>query len=261
MILFYLFDKMICIPIIHYVKKDLENIKKDYNRTRWYLLHICINILCAITSFNGLCLTFNNIHTSLTPIKFAEPYTKEWLLGPTSPLPSLIVASGHLYHILFFGTSKSDIYHHLFFAFPMPIINMIGDYGFARNVIQSVLCGFPGIIEYIIMSLYKFGFVVKKRMRLYITIMHCIIRLPLGLITSYSLLYQVLLSSEVANPILTFLGGILVLINSIQYCFENILSSIRHYSVRNNNSKVFLNPKPFAECKDLKSIEIPKKLK
>ena len=98
-------------------------------------------------------------------------------------------------------------------------------------------------------------------MRYSVTLMHCILRLPLGIITSYSFLYQVLLNSEVVNPILTFIVGILVLINSIQYCFENIKSSIRHYSVRNDNSKVFLNPTPFTECKDLKSVKIPKKLK
>lgn len=229
---FFLFDKTICIPIILSIKKDMINVKKDYDRTRWYLLHIFINILISTISYNGLYLSLKNVYTSLNPVKFAEPYTRNWFMGPTSPLPSLIIASGHLYHILFFTTSKSDLYHHIFFAFSMTSINMIGDYGLARNVIPFVLCGLPGIIEYIIMCLYKFDFIIKKRMRYYVTLMHITLRLPLGLVVSYSLLYQVFFNTNVSNPMLTFIVGILVLINITQYCFENIQSSIRHYSIK-----------------------------
>jgi hypothetical protein len=231
-ILFFLIDKMICTPIILSVRKNMIYNEKDYRRTRWYILHIFINILCSITSFNGIYYTFKNIHTSLNPVKFAKPYTKEWLIGPTSPLPTLIIASGHLYHMLFYKISNSDIYHHLFFAFTMTSINMMGDYGFARNVIPFILCGLPGIIEYIIMSMYKLEFIIKKRMRYYITLMHCVLRLPLGIITAYSLLYQILFNPKVLNPNLTLIVGILVLINVIQYCYENIKSSIRHYSIK-----------------------------
>ena len=227
---FFLFDKMICIPIILYIKKDIINLKKDYERTRWYLLHIFINILCVITSFNGFYLSFKNIYTSLNPVPFAKPYTKEWILGPTSPLPTLIILSSHLYHLLFFTTSISDLYHHIFFAFSMSTINMIGDYGIARNIIAFVLCGLPGILEYTIMSLYKFNFINKKNMRYNVTIMHLLLRLPLGIIITYSLLYQVFFNYKVCNPFLTFIIGILVLINVTQYCFENIKSSIKHYS-------------------------------
>ena len=224
---FFLIDKMICIPIILYIKKDIMNVKKEYEKTRWYLLHVFINILCVVTSFSGFYLSMKNIYTSLNPVPFAKLYTKEWILGPTSPLPTLIILSSHLYHMLFFALSNSDLYHHIFFAFSLTTINMIGDYGFARNVIPFVLCGLPGIIEYTIMSLYKFNF-INKNMRYSVTIAHLFLRLPLGIMIFYSLLHQVFFNYNICNPISTSIGATLVFINVTQYCFENIKSSIKH---------------------------------
>ena len=159
--LFYSIDTYIITPIILKTNRKMLYNSKDYCRTRWYLLHIVINLLTTITAFNGVYLTYLNPYTSLSPITFAKPYTLDWFIGPTSPLPTLIVASGHLYHILFFSTSKSDIYHHITFAGVMCTINMIGNYGTARNIIQFVLSGLPGIIEYSIMSLYKMKYLTK----------------------------------------------------------------------------------------------------
>jgi len=226
---FYIIDKYICTPIILKMNKKLIIGSKDHGRTRWYLLHIFINILTTITAFNGVYLTYLNPYTSLSPIAFAKPYTLDWFIGPTSPLPTLIVASGHLYHILFFSTTKSDIYHHLTFAGTMCTINMLGNYGNARNVIQFVLSGLPGIIEYSIMVLYKFEFVNKKQMRYSVTVMHCLLRFPLGLWASWIMFYQILFNSEVVYLFMTLIVCMLVLLNSTQYCFENISSSIRHY--------------------------------
>jgi hypothetical protein len=67
-------------------------------------------------------------------------------------------------------------------------------------------------------------------MRYSVTIAHLFLRLPLGILIFYSLLYQVFFNYNVCNPILTLIGAMLVLINVTQYCFENIKSSIKHYS-------------------------------
>ncbi len=187
---------MICIPIILNINKTIVTRKKDYKKIRWYLLHIFMNIFVTITSINGVYLSYKNIYTNLTPIKMAEPYSIEWFFGPTSPLATLIVASGHLYHILFFSITKSDIYHHLVFAGLLTTLNMIGDYGIARNSISFVLSGFPGIIEYTIMLLYKFEYLTKKMMRYYVTIMHCLVRFPLSILIAYSFFYQVFFNSR-----------------------------------------------------------------
>lgn len=228
-VFFFIIDKMCCIPIILKMNKKLLNNSKDYGRTRWYLLHIVINMLTTITAINGVYLTYLNPYQSLTPIPFAEPYNLDWFIGPTSPLPTLIVASGHLYHILFFSTSKSDIYHHLTFAATMSSINMIGNYGNARNIIQFVLSGLPGILEYSIMSLYKFEYLTKKHMRYSVTLMHCLLRFPLGLCIFWILFYQILYNPEAVNLLGTTIVSLLVLLNSTQYCVENIRSSIKHY--------------------------------
>ena len=228
-VLFFIIDKMVCFPIIFKMNRKLLNNSKDYGRTRWYLLHIFINLLTTITSISSVYLTYQRPYTSLTPIKMAEPYSAGWFIGPTSPLPTLIVVSGHFYHILFFSTTKSDIYHHLTFAGVMGTINMIGDYGTARNIIQFVLSGFPGIIEYTIMSLYKFEYVNKKQMRYSITVMYCLLRFPLGILFSWYFIFQILFNPLLENPIMMSIVSLLVILNSTQYCVENIRSSIRHY--------------------------------
>ena len=226
---FFMIDKMVCGPIILKVNRKILNNSKDYGRTRWYLLHIVINILTTITAINGVYLTYLNPYNSLNPITFAKPYTLDWFIGPTSPLPTLIVVSGHFYHILFFSTTKSDIYHHLTFAGVMGTINMIGDYGIARNIIQFVLSGLPGIIEYTIMSLYKFEYLSKKQMRYSITVMYCLLRFPLGILFAWYFIFQILFNPLVENPIMVSIVSLLVILNSTQYCVENIRSSIRHY--------------------------------
>ncbi len=172
------------------------------------------------------------MYTSLSPIKMAEPYSLEWFFGQTFPIPVLNVASGHLYHILFFSTTASDIYHHLFFVALMSAMNLIGDYGYARNIIPFVLSGLPGIIEYIIMSLYKFDYLNKRIMRYCVTIMHSLLRLPLSILIFCSLFYQIIFNENVTNPIMTLTVIILLFINATQYCYENIRSSIRHYKLK-----------------------------
>ena len=81
--------------------------------------------------------------------------------------------------------SKSDIYHHLIFAANMTTINMMGNYGIARNLCGFVLSGLPGIIEYSIMSLYKFDYLKKKKMRYLVTVMHCLLKYVIDTIVIY----------------------------------------------------------------------------
>jgi hypothetical protein len=225
---FFFVDTFICDNIILVYHKSIIERKKDYNRLRWYLLHILINIMVTLTTLKGVYLCFDN-YTSLSYTEIAEPYTLDWFIGPTSPIPTLIIASGHLYHTLFFNMTKSDIYHHLIFAANMTIINMMGNYGIARNLVGFVLSGLPGIIEYSIMSLYKFDYLIKKNMRYLVTIMHCLLRFPISMMIAYNYTYQVLYNPLVSNPILVYIITLLLVINATQYCFENIKSSIKHY--------------------------------
>lgn len=231
-IFFFLIDKMICKPMISYISPKIKKDKKNYQRTRWYILHIFINILTAITSFNGVYYSYKNKYTSLSAIEMAKPYSLEWFYGPTSPLPILFIGSGHLYHILFFSTTASDVYHHLLFAMTMCTLNMIGNYGFARNIIPFVLSGLPGIIEYIIMTLYKFEYLSKKITRYLVTIMHCLLRFPLSMIITYYLSHQILFNPNVLNPIYTSIVIFLLFLNATQYCYENIKASIKYYKLK-----------------------------
>lgn len=180
-LLLYFVDSYICYPfILKFKKKKLSN--KDLNRTRWYLLHIFINILTAITSFSGIYQSYFHITDSLNPIEMAKPFTLNWLYGPSSPFPTMFVAAGHLYHMLIFSVSKDDIYHHLLFALSMTSINMLCNYGYARNIISFVLSGLPGIFEYLIMVLYKLNYLTKKHMRYSVTLFHTFLRFPLDLL-------------------------------------------------------------------------------
>lgn len=226
-LLLYIIDSFICIPFIVKFKKNLSI--KDFNRTRWYLLHIFINILTAITSFSGIYQSYYHLTDSLNPIEMAKPFTLNWLYGPSSPFPTMLVASGHLYHILRFSVTKDDIYHHLLFALSMSTINMLCNYGYARNIVSFSLSGLPGIFEYTIMVLYKLNYLTKKNMRYLVTFFHTFLRFPLGLITFIHLFYQVLFNHLMESKINVLIVSLLLLVNITQYLIENIKSSINHY--------------------------------
>jgi len=238
LIIFYIFllsiffnfiDNFICKPIIINFDKSFVTRKVEFEKIRWYLLHVFVNIFVVITSFGSVYLSFKNKYSNLMPINFAETFSIDWFFGPTSPLPTLITSSGHLYHMLFFNISNSDIYHHLIFVLSLVIINFIGDYGFARNIVHFVLSGLPGILEYSIMFFYKLNYLNKKNMRYCITLVHCFLRFPLGFLVFLTFAYQIFLTSHVLNPFLSIIVSFIVLLNVSQYSYENIKSSIRHY--------------------------------
>lgn len=224
--LFYIIDIFFCCPFIKYFNNNL--IKKDFNRTRWYLMHIIINICVALTSLNGVYNSYIHFTDSLTPIEMAKPFTKEWFYDSTSPLPTMLIASGHLYHILVFSVSKDDIYHHLLFALSMTSINMLYNYGYARNIISFVLSGLPGIFEYTLMVLFKFNYLSKKNMRYLVTFVHSILRFPLGFTIFLNFGYQILFNNFIESKIFVGIVAFLLLLNVTQYLTENIKASLKY---------------------------------
>lgn len=227
-VLLYIIDIFFCIPFILNFKRDL--LKKDFNRTRWYLIHILINILITLTSFSGVYQSYHHMTNSLTPIPMAEPFTSNWFYDATSPIPTLLVASGHLYHMLVFSVSRDDIYHHLLFALSMTSINMLCNYGYARNIVSFVLSGLPGIFEYTLMVLYKLNYLTKKNMRYLVTIAHCFLRFPLGILVFYHFIYQIIFNHMIEESrFYILIISCLLLLNVTQYCIENIISSIKHF--------------------------------
>lgn len=66
-------------------------------------------------------------------------------------------------------------------------------------------------------------------MRYSVTVMHCLLRFPLGIIFSWYFIFQISFNPLVVNPIMMTLISILVILNSTQYCVENTRSSIRYY--------------------------------
>lgn len=97
----------------------------------------------------------------------------------TSPIATLLVATGHIYHTLFFEMSAADIYHHVIFAAVLVFINIYGNWGVMRLTPGIVLCGFPGIFEYLTMVLYKLNHMNKVQMRGWVTLFHLTLRVPL----------------------------------------------------------------------------------
>ena len=224
--LFYIVDIFLCCPFIKYFNKNL--LKKDFNRTRWYLIHVLINIFIAFTSFSGIYQSYHHMTNSLTPIPMAEPFTLNWFYDASSPIPTLLVASSHLYHMLVFSVSTDDIYHHLLFALSMTSINMLCNYGYARNIVSFVLSGLPGIFEYTLMVLYKLNYLTKKNMRYLVTFVHSILRFPLGFIIFLHLGYQILFNNFVENKFFVAIIAFLLLLNITQYLTENIKASLRY---------------------------------
>ena len=131
--------------------------------------------------------------------------------------------------MLVFSVSREDIYHHLLFALSMTSINMLSNYGYARNIVSFVLSGLPGIFEYTLMVLYKLNYLTKKTMRYLVTLVHCFLRFPLGILIVIHFIYQIIFNDFIESKFLVAVIASLLLLNVTQYCIENIKASIKHF--------------------------------
>ena len=156
--LFYIIDT--------YLLKKFNNANE-----RWYLIHGLTNTIVSCFSYKDMITTFVNPLSTKTDI---------------SLLPTNMILSLHLYHMVFFKLSFIDWLHHILMigiVVPIGIINY--NTGSIINYCCFFLSGFPGAIDYYMLFLVKknvLSKITEKKINSYINLW---IRGPFLVIGSY----------------------------------------------------------------------------
>jgi hypothetical protein len=129
--------------IIRYLKQNTNEL------ARWYWLHAFSNLIVCYYTFKPLrLLLYDPIYYIKSDIQVNES--------------AILVAIVHLYHLLFFKCSISDIYHHLIFVTIGTYMHSINMLGFITPMYHFFGCGLPGMIDYIALALVKDNIIQKN---------------------------------------------------------------------------------------------------
>ena len=127
---------------------DVTVARRLFSKGRWLFLHAMANF--AVTVFSA--------RDSITA--FLDPAAS--CIGDYSLIPVQIIAALHLYHLLAFrNLSTDDWVHHLLFGGVISGIGMTYHAGPLQNLVAMFICGLPGGVDYLLLTLVKYGVVPK----------------------------------------------------------------------------------------------------
>ena len=190
---------------------DLTLVRLGY-KGRWFQLHSLANMAVCYLTYNDLIACLNNPNNSSEKID--------------SFLYLYIILVTHIYHCVAFKIRFEDWMHHITSVLiPSPIFIM---YPIKSNSVGCFfICGLPGAIDYIMLTLYKNEVIQKKTQKMMSTYLNTYIRVP-GSIVSVYLLYKdsVLLDSYLIKCL-----ACIVYINACFYGKQSIESYERFLQI------------------------------
>ena len=156
----------------------VDSLLQFFNRaplTRWYWLHALSNmIVCWYTFTPTIKVALDPLHHIMTPVRFEES--------------AIIIAILHIYHLLFFHCTKSDLFHHLTFVLLATTTQYLVNWGYLSPFFHFFICGLPGGIDYFALALVKEKKILKSdRLKLAVEL-NTWLRAP-GMIITWSFMY------------------------------------------------------------------------
>jgi hypothetical protein len=138
----------------------------------------------------------------------------------------------HIYHGLFFTKlTKEDIFHHVVFAGSFGSASLLYYWGPIVNMFLFFVCGFPGMIDYILLSLVKLNYIDKLTEKHLVTYIYMYIRSPGIICTVFLGLCNMLSKLNQLSIIFIFFASIvnfLMIFNAQYYLNSVIVSYNRH---------------------------------
>ena len=194
-------------------------LKDKQDLTRWYIIHSIGNLCVTIKAFPKLMSLLNDpIKHIQTPIRSDD---SNW-----------IVTIIHLYHLLFFKCSKDDILHHLLFVGIGTISHVSVNWGYISPAYNFFVCGFPGMIDYACLAMYKEG-IITKRTRVSIALeLNMWIRAP-GLIflAAFMWIHSTVHAITFFHGLCTIIGFFISVINGQYYSRQVALAAGSKYNL------------------------------
>lgn len=205
-------------------KKHLR--ARDYFETniRWFMIHAMINMIIFILSLPGFFALLNSPFEA-----FASDGKEEFLFSSTSKWPLTLTVWLHFYHILGkFKVSNEDWFHHLIFISTLAFPGMIYDWGCFANYFAVFVCGFPGAMDYFLLSMQKMGYLDSWNQKRISANLNVWMRMP-GVIFGIGIGYVLFRKKMYTVPSWAlFLQLFLMPLNAVYYSKQSVINYVLH---------------------------------
>jgi hypothetical protein len=154
---------------------------------RWFIIHTCGNALVAITS------TADLIRVLTDPMNVLKEKS-------ASAIPTGFVLAIHAYHVCGFSNLNwvDWVHHGLMVGIALPLV-IIAQYGPLMNYNNWFVCGVPGGLDYLMLTLVKFKKMEPLREKQLNTLLNVWMRCPFLLFSSLFSYLQFFLQEDLPN--------------------------------------------------------------
>jgi hypothetical protein len=203
-IILYSIYSFIILSFIHYCIRKIKN-----ETIEWYILHVIVNAVNCLYCYKDFIFLLN------------DPILESNINPKGSLIPSALTFSLHVYHMVIFNNLYLiDWIHHISMMIIL-IITFIYPQITLTNYTLFFMNGFPGMIDYIMLILVKYNYILPITEKRLNTKLNIWIRSPFIIIGSYIIYTQNEYEIINYNPLLTGLV-ILGLYWNSQYFTERI---------------------------------------
>ena len=180
---------------------------------RWKRIHAFANLLVSYFCIDDL------VKTAFDPIGATKDTGGRLLMKP-----AYMILCVHIYHVLPFLGFKlhdGDLFHHLVFVGIVGPVGIAFDTGPLQNFVAFFICGLPGALDYIMLTLVKLKKISKYDEKVWNARINVWIRSP-GLTIAACFIYLGILYGDEESrckkmPVLAFATAALILINGQYY--------------------------------------------
>jgi hypothetical protein len=185
----------------------------------WYIIHAVVNFHITLLCCEQIKYLLNDpIKELFNPIPYYDT--------------TIIVAILHVYHLIFFKCTKTDIFHHLFFVTIGSAVVFIFNNGRFVALSHFFICGLPGGIDYIILFLYEQKYVEKITRLNIASHINVWIRAPgLCMVATFGILKFIYSSKDLFSFIELFLQ-ILITYGNGQFYMKEVVYSTGKYTIK-----------------------------
>lgn len=148
---------------------------------RYFAIHACVNSMIMYKSFHALWDFFKSPETAVFCID-----------NCSDPFPNLLTTALHLYHMICYPLKPIDRIHH----YPAMLANSIMvlyPAGPIQNFTFFFMMGLPGMIDYLMLVMVKYGLINSMTEKRYNAILNMTVRMPGLVISSFAALRSLVL--------------------------------------------------------------------
>ena len=162
---------MFGIFIIPVILRFFDDLLIHYSPTaRWFKLHLVSNAMICLLSYKEMNEVFDD------PMRGSELSTNIYSVWIGYWL--------HVYHMVYFKTTRIDKLHHFFSVFVcLPIAYMLQIKLLSFH--YFIACGFPGLLDYFLLILVKHKKISYLTEKEWNSDINAFVRMPFGVIASY----------------------------------------------------------------------------